>query len=212
MHKFPGLLGKKIGMTQIFDNHGNVVPVTVIQAGPCPVVQVKTEQSDGYNALQLGFGDGRRNLTKPLQGHFKKANVKPTRLLREFRTEQPPQYKPGDVITVEVLDGVEKVDVTGVSKGRGFAGMIKRHGAHRGPESHGSMNVRAPGSIGCSAFPSRVIKGKRMPGHYGAERLTVQNLKLVKINKDKNLILVKGAVPGPAGGYVLVTKAKKASK
>jgi len=208
------ILGKKVGMTQVFKEDGTVVPVTVIQCGPCVVMQVKTQEKEGYNAIQLGFEDKPlKRATKPEIGHAKKANTTPKKFVREVQWDGEGDYKPGQQITVEVLEGIERVDVTGISKGRGFAGVVKRHGFAGGPKTHGqSDRHRAPGSIGQSSFPSRVFKGMRMAGHMGNEKCTVRNLELVKIDKEKNCILVKGAVPGPNGGYVVVRKTNKLGK
>ena len=204
------LLGKKLGMTQIFNQEtGRLSPVTVIQVGPCPVVQVKSEETDGYNAVQLGFGDARPSTTTlPMRGHFKKAGVMPRKLLREFRLDAKPELEVGQELTVELLEGVAKVSVTGVSKGRGFQGGIKRHGFSTGPKTHGSRNYRAPGSIGQCATPARVFKGRRMPGQYGNVRMTTRNLKVQQIDVENNLLLVGGAVPGARNGYVIVRVAE----
>ena len=204
------LLGKKLGMTQIFDQEsGQLSPVTVIQVGPCPVVQVKSEDKHGYNAVQLGFGDARPSTTTlPMRGHFKKAGVMPRKLLREFRLEAKPEYEIGQELTVELLQGAAKVDVTGVSKGRGFQGGIKRHGFSTGPKTHGSRNYRAPGSIGQCATPARVFKGVKMPGQYGNVRMTTRNLKVQQVDVENNLLLVGGAVPGARNGYVIVRVAE----
>jgi large subunit ribosomal protein L3 len=207
-----GLLGKKIGMTQIFsEEDGSVLPVTLIEAGPCLVVQKKTVKTDGYDALQLGFEDIKESkLTKPLLGHFRKSNVTPKRLLKEFRIEEGiDKYNVGQTLTVEIFKEGEFVDVTGTSKGRGFAGVIKRWDFRGGPGSHGSTRHRAPGSIGQSSFPSRVFKGMKMAGRMGNEKVTVQNLKIVKLDPSKNLLVVKGAIAGRNGGLVIVRKAKK---
>jgi len=195
-------------MTGIFSAEGEYIPVTVVQMGPCVVTQVKTESTDGYNAIQLGFGEKRvSRVNKPMKGHFKKSGEKCFRELREFKAETPEKYSPGQIITAEASFQVgEYVDVVGKSKGRGFSGVVKRHGFHGGPETHGSMNHRAPGSIGASAWPSRVIKGRRLPGHYGNERTTVKNLEIVDIRPEEHLILIKGAIPGPKSGVVLVKK------
>lgn len=204
-----GLLGEKIGMTQIFEE-GVVIPVTVVRAGPCYVSQIKTKDTDNYNAIQLAFKDKKeKNTTKPLLGHFKKAGISPKRFLREFRVENVADYKLGQELRVDIFKDVKWVDVTGITKGRGFAGVVKRWNKKRGPESHGSMTVRAIGSIGQHTFPGRVLKGKRMPGHYGVERVTVKNLKLVKIIDEKNLLLIKGAIPGANNGLVIVTPSYK---
>lgn len=208
-----GLLGKKIGMTRIFDDAGNIVPVTVIQAGPCPVLQVKREATDGYTALQLGFETKReKNTTKPLLGHFKKAGTAPLRFVREIRIEDVDGFEVGKAVEVDIFEVGEKVDVIGVSKGRGFAGPMKRHHSSRGPESHGSMYHRRPGSMGSSADPSHVFKGKKLAGHMGAERVTTQNVKVVGIDKDKNLLLLNGSVPGHNNAFVMISKSKKVAR
>jgi len=204
-----GLIGKKLGMTRVFNEAGEVVPVTVLEVGPCTVVQVKRVETDGYNAVQLGFGPKKlTKVNKPMRGHFLKAGLDHGfYILREFRVEDPSQFEPGQVLTLESL-GVEKglrVDVTGKSKGRGFTGAIKRWGFSRQPMSHGAKQVhRKPGSSGASTFPGRVIKGKKMPGHYGNETVTVKNLLVVEVVPEKNLLLVKGAVPGWPTGWVMV--------
>jgi large subunit ribosomal protein L3 len=209
-----GIIGRKVGMTQLFAEDGTVTPVTVIKAGPCVVVQTKTAAGrDGYNAVQLGFVEDKpvrlKNVTKPLRGHFEKTGggLPPTRVLKELRLTDEPDASVGDQIKVDVFADGDKIDVIGTSKGRGFAGTIKRHKFSRGPESHGSMNVREPGSIGQSAYPSRVIKGTRSSGHMGHARVTVQNLTVARVDVDNNLLMVRGAVPGPNGGLVLVKKA-----
>jgi len=204
-----GIIGKKVGMTQIFAPDGTVTPVTVIKAGPCVVVQLKTVSTDGYQAVQLGLVEDKslKNVNKPMKGHFAKAGIPPTRILREFRIDDgSATVNVGDKVLVDQFAEDDLVDVIGTSKGRGFAGFIKRHGFGGGRATHGSMFHRAPGSIGASAYPSRVIKGTRMAGHMGVERKTVKNLKVVKVNTDENLLLVKGAVPGPNGAYVLIRK------
>lgn len=201
-----GLLGKKLGMTQIFEEDGTLVPVTVIQAGPCQVMQIKTREIDGYDAVQLGFEDRKRkNATKPASGHARKAKTEPKRLLREVRTEGKEDMELGQTVTVEIFEKTDRVDVTGTSKGKGFQGVMKRHGFHGQRASHGASKVhRAPGSIGQAADPSRVFKGVSMPGHMGNVRRTVQNLKIVEVDPEKSLLLVKGAVPGHNGSYVIV--------
>jgi large subunit ribosomal protein L3 len=203
-----GLIGKKIGMTQQFDDNGNAIPVTIIQVGPCTVIQKKTEEKDGYLALQLGFIEQkpRRKPNKAQEGHFGKAGLPPTQVLREFSCDDKDEVKEGDQFSVDIFQVGEKVDVVGTSKGKGFAGVIKRWGFHGGKGSHGSMFHRAPGSIGCSADPSRVLKGKKLPGQMGDERVTVKNLSVIETDKEHNLLVVKGAVPGAKGGYVLVKK------
>ena len=204
-----GLLGKKLGMTGLFTPEGNYVPVTVIEAGPCVVTQIKTRAADGYDALQLGFDEKRKSrVNKPLQGHFEKSGGHCFRYLQEFSVEDPGQYNLGQEISVEMFKVGDRVDVVDTSKGRGFSGVIKRHGFHRGPTSHGSRNVRRPGSIGNSAWPAKVIKGKKMPGQYGNDRKTVRNLEIVDIRSDDNVILLKGAVPGALSGLVAVNKPK----
>jgi large subunit ribosomal protein L3 len=206
-----GIIGKKLGMTQIFGPDGTMTPVTVIKAGPCVVVQRKTVSTDGYEAVQLGLVEERspRRVNKPMKGHFEKAGLPPTRILREFRLDGEDSdtgINVGDKVLVDQFAENDLVDVVGTSKGRGFAGFVKRHGFGGGRASHGSMFHRAPGSIGASAFPSRVIKGTRMAGHMGVERKTIKNLRIVKVNTEENIILVKGAVPGPNGAYVLIRK------
>jgi large subunit ribosomal protein L3 len=208
-----GILGKKIGMTRIFDDAGNIVPVTVIQAGPCPVLQVKRVAGDGYSAIQLGFGQRSEKRTpKPMAGHFRKAGAAPQRFVREIRLDDVEGYEVGKAIEVEIFEVGEKVDVTGVSKGRGFAGPMKRHHSSRGPESHGSMYHRRPGSMGASADPSHVFKGKKLAGHMGAARSTTQNVKVVGIDKDNHLLLLNGSVPGHANGFVMIRKSNKAAR
>ena len=206
------IIGKKIGMTQIFDENGKVIPVTVIEAGPCVVSQKKTVEIDGYDAIQMGFGDLRPKLvTKPLKGHFDKSDVAPKRVLKECRFEDTSVYNVGDVIKADVFEAGEKIDVIGTSKGKGWAGVIKRWNFGRLRETHGTgPTVRKGGSIGACSDPSRVFKGKKMSGHLGAERVTVQNLKVAKIDVENNLIAIKGAVPGPNGGIVLIRDSVKA--
>src|SRR3982750_3640525 len=208
-----GIIGRKVGMTQLFAEDGTVTPVTVIKAGPCVVVQTKSAAGrDGYNAVQLGLVEDKpirlKNVTKPLLGHFEKTGggVPPTRVLKEIRLQSEPEAAVGEQVKVDVFADGDKVEVVGKSKGRGFAGTIKRHKFSRGPESHGSMNVREPGSIGQSAYPSRVIKGTKSSGHMGHARVTVQNLTVAKVDVDNNLLMVRGAVPGPNGGLVVVKK------
>ena len=202
------IYGKKIGMTQIFDEQDRLIPVTVIQAAPNKVVQVKTVESDGYEAVQLGFGTIKeKKVNKPMAGHFAKQGAEPTRYLREVRVENAAEYKVGDEQTVAAFADVDTVDVTGISKVKGFAGVMKRYGFGGGPGGHGSHFHRAPGSVGQCATPSRVFKGLRLPGHMGCERVTVKNLSVVKIDEDQNLILVKGAVPGGKNGIVRVRMA-----
>jgi large subunit ribosomal protein L3 len=206
-----GLIGIKVGMTQVFDENGVVVPVTVIKAGPCVVVQKKTKDLDGYEAIQLGLVEFIRpsRVNKPRTGHFKKAGVPPCRVLREFQSvESETPLNVGDQILVnQVFQPMDKVDVVGTSKGKGFAGLVKRHHFAGGAASHGSMFHRAPGSIGASAYPSRVVPGMRAAGHMGSETVTVQNLHVVRIQEQENILLVKGAIPGPNGKYVVIKKA-----
>jgi large subunit ribosomal protein L3 len=209
-----GIIGRKMGMTQLFAEDGTVTPVTVIKAGPCVVIQTKSAAGrDGYNAVQLGFVEDKpvrlKNVTKPLRGHFEKtgAGTPPTRVLKEIRQTDEVEASVGDQVKVDLFADGDKIDVVGRSKGRGFAGTIKRHKFQRGPESHGSMNVRAPGSIGQSAYPSRVIKGTRSSGHMGDARVTAQNLTVAKVDVENNILMVRGAVPGPNGGLLIVKKA-----
>ncbi len=207
------MIGKKIGMTQIFDEAGNVIPVTVIEAGPCVVVQKKTVENDGYNSVQLGYGDVKvKNVTKPMQGHFKKADVACKRTLKEFRLDDCDAVNVGDVLKADVFAVGDAVDVSGTSKGKGFQGTIKRNNNARLKETHGTGPVhRHAGSMGACSSPSRIFKGKALPGHMGAEKVTVQNLEVVKIDVENNLIALKGAIPGPKGGIVcIVDSVKKA--
>ena len=205
------LIGKKLGMTQIFDENGTVIPVTVIEAGPCVVAQVKTSDKDGYEAVQLGFGEVKEHkLNKPVKGHFAKANVTAKKHLREFRLDSIEGIKVGDELKADVFAAGEKIDVQGTSKGKGFQGVIKRHGQHRGPMGHGSMYHRRPGSMGPTSTPGRVFKGKKLPGHMGRVTVTIQNLDVVKVDLDKNVILVKGSVPGPKGAILKIKSAVKA--
>ena len=207
------LIGKKVGMTQIFDEKGNVVPVTVIEAGPCSVVQVKSVETDGYDAIQLGFGAVKEyKVNKPVKGHFAKAKVTPMKHLREFRVSDVSSVKVGDEIKVDTFVAGESVDIQGITKGKGFQGVIKRHGQSRGPMGHGSMYHRRPGSMGSTSTPGRVFKGKKLPGHMGRVTITIQNLDVVRVDMDKNVILVKGSVPGPKGAILKVKSAVKASK
>ena len=205
------IIGKKVGMTQIFDEKGNVVPVTVIEAGPCVVVQRKTVENDGYAAVQIGFGDiSIKNVTKPLKGHFEKSDVAPKRTLREFRLDDCSALNVGDIIKADTFASGDRVDVVGTSKGKGYAGAIKRWNFQRLKESHGTGPVaRHAGSLGACSSPSRVYKGMKGAGHLGAERVTVQNLTVVKIDAENNLIAVKGAVPGPRGGVVMLSDSVK---
>ena len=206
------ILGKKIGMTQVFTEDGQLIPVSVIQAGPCQVVQKKTEEVDGYTAVQVGYEDKKeRRANKPEKGHFQKANVPVKKYLKEFKLDNAAELNVGDELTVEQFADGDVLDVTGTSKGHGFAGTIKRWGTHRGPMTHGSHYHRGPGSLGACSDPSRVFKGKKMPGHYGVVKVTIQNLDLVKIDKERNLLLVKGSIQGPKGGLVVVRNAVKAN-
>ena len=206
------ILGKKIGMTQVFTEDGQLIPVSVIKAGPCQVVQKKTEEVDGYTAVQVGYEDKKeRRANKPEKGHFQKANVPVKKYLKEFKLDNAAELNVGDELTVEQFADGDVLDVTGTSKGHGFAGTIKRWGTHRGPMTHGSHYHRGPGSLGACSDPSRVFKGKKMPGHYGVVKVTIQNLDLVKIDKERNLLLVKGSIPGPKGGLVVVRNAVKAN-
>ena len=206
------IIGKKVGMRQIFDESGKVIPVTVIEAGPCVVIQKKTTENDGYEAVQLGFGDVKATrLTKPMQGHFTKANVAAKKTLKEFRLAGSADLNVGDVIKADTFEVGDSVDVSGTSKGKGFAGAIKRHNQHRLKETHGTGPVhRQAGSMGACSSPSRIYKGKGMPGHMGAEKVTVQNLEIVKVDSENNLIAVKGAIPGAKGGVVVITDSVKA--
>ena len=208
-----GIIGKKIGMTQIFDDEaGKVIPVTVVEAGPCVVVQKKTVDNDGYAALQLGFGDVKvQRMNKPMKGHFDKADFACKKTLKEFRFEDCDSLNVGDIIKADTFTVGDIVDVSGTSKGKGFAGAIKRHNQHRLKETHGTGPVhREAGSMGACSSPSRIFKGKGMPGHMGAEQVTVQNLEIVKIDEENNLIAIKGAVPGPKGGIVCIIDSVKA--
>ncbi len=207
-----GMIGKKLGMTQVFATDGTVTPVTVIEAGPCVVLQLRTPERDGYAAVQLGWVDPRaaRHATKADKGHHAKAGVPPTRHRREFALLPDASVKPGDPISVGIFDGVGKVDVIGTSKGKGFQGVMRRHNFRGGRASHGSMFHRAPGSIGSSSFPSRVFKGMRAPGHMGSDRITAKNLDVVRIVAERNLLLVRGSVPGAVGSMVLIRKSKQA--
>ena len=206
------IIGKKIGMTQLFDENGNIVPVTVVEAGPCVVVQRKTTESDGYEAVQIGFGAvSDKKLTKALKGHFAKADVAAKRVLREFRLEDLSAIAVGDIIKADTFAPGDKVDVCGTSQGKGYAGTIKRWHNHRLKETHGSGPVhRHAGSNGACSSPSRVFKGKRLPGHMGSQRVTVQNLDIVKVDAENNLIAIRGAVPGPKNGFVYITDSVKA--
>ena len=204
-----GLIGKKLGMTGIYTPDGERVPVTVLQVGPCVITQIKTLATDGYNALQLGFGEKKASrINKPIAGHLKKSGQEGFAFLREVSVDNPDEFSLGQTISPDMFKVGERVEVTGRSKGRGFAGVIKRHGFHGGKKTHGSHSHRIPGSIGCSATPAKVIKGKKMPGHFGDERNTVRNLEIVDIRPEQNLIMIKGAVPGSKSGLVSINKLK----
>ncbi len=208
-----GIIGRKIGMTQIFDEKGNVIPVTVIETGVNVVSQVKTIETDGYNAIQLGFGEIKdKHITKPEAGHFAKAKLANKKHLREFRLADISTYTVGTEVKADVFAAGDKIDVQGTSKGKGFQGVIKRHGQSRGPMGHGSMYHRRPGSMGATSTPGRVFKGKKLPGHMGKVTVTIQNLDVVKVDMDKNVLLVKGSVPGPKGAILKVKAAVKATK
>ena len=207
-----GILGKKIGMTQIFTEHGEVIPVTVVEAGPVVVTQVKTTENDGYTAIQVGFGDAKeKSLNKPQKGHLAAANTL-KKHLKEFRVDSVEGYTVGQEIKADLFAAGELIDVTGISKGKGFQGPIKRHGQSRGPETHGSRYHRRPGSMGACSYPGRVFKNKKLAGHMGSVKVTVQNLEVVRVDADKNFILVKGAIPGAKGSVVTLKEAVKASK
>ena len=205
------ILGTKIGMTQIFNEDGKVVPVTVVLAGPCTVVQKKTVETDGYEAVQVGYGEVKeKSLNKPMKGHFAKADTAAKKYLREFRLEDVASLNVGDEIKADIFEAGEKVDVTGISKGKGFAGPMKRWGLHRGPMTHGSGYHRGSGSMGACSSPGRVMKGKKLPGHMGVDTVTVQNLEVVQVNAEENIILIKGAVPGSKGGLITIKNSVKA--
>ena len=206
-----GIIGKKIGMTQIFDEKGNVIPVTVIETAGNIVAQIKTKDCDGYEAIQLGYGEIKdKHINKPEAGHFAKAKLANKKHLREFKVDSIENYKVGDEVKADIFVAGEKVDIQGTSKGKGFQGVIKRHGQHRGPMGHGSMYHRRPGSMGACATPGRVFKGKKLPGHMGRVTVTIQNLDIVRVDMDKNVILVKGSVPGAKGAILKVKSAVKA--
>jgi len=204
------LLGKKLGMTQMFNKEGNLVPVTLIQAGPCNILQIKNKENDGYSAIQVGFEERKKKrATKAEIGHCSKAKTGVKKLVREFRDDTlDAEYELGQVLTVDVFDGVEVIDITGTSKGKGFAGVMKRWGFHGGPATHGCTTPRGAGSVGAGTDPGRVLKGKKMAGRMGGDKCTVRNLDVIKIDKDRNLMFVKGAVPGPNGGYVIIRKSR----
>jgi large subunit ribosomal protein L3 len=203
-----GLIGKKVGMTQVYAEDGRAIPVTVIEAGPCVVVQRKSAPKDGYSAVQLGLVEARKvkSVPKPMKGHFEKAGLPPCRVLREFKVEAGSEVKVGDKISVELFSPGDEITIVGVSKGKGFQGVVKRHHFRGGAATHGSMFHRAPGSIGASAFPSRVLKGMRAGGHMGSDRVTVRNVKVVRVDTESNTLVVKGAVPGSGGGYLVINK------
>ena len=206
------IIGKKVGMTRIFDETGKVIPVTVIEAGPCTVVQKKTVENDGYDSVQLGFEDlADKKVTKPMKGHFEKAGVSAKKYLKEFRLENCAAYNVGDVLKADVFAAGDKIDVVGISKGKGYAGVVKRWNAHSQEHTHGVGPVhRSVGSTGANTDPSRVMPGKHMPGHLGAEQVTVQNLEVVKVDAEANMIAIRGAVPGPKGGVVFIKNTVKA--
>ncbi|MDR3216156.1 MAG: 50S ribosomal protein L3 [Clostridiaceae bacterium] len=204
------IIGRKLGMSQLFTADGKVIPVTVIEAGPCPVVQVKTKERDGYEAVQVAFGEIKpQNVTQPLTGHFKKANTAPKRYLKELKLDNAATYKAGDLILAKTFVAGDRIDVVGVTKGRGFSGVIQRWNQTTGPMAHGSGYHRGVGSMGANSDPSRVFKNKHMPGQYGSEQVTIQNLSVVRVDETKNLIFIKGAVPGPKGGMVVVRSTVK---
>jgi len=205
-----GLLGRKSGMTQVYDESGTAIPVTVLEAGPCVVVQVKTEDRDGYTALQLGFGEASRQEreNQAYAGHFERAGVDPRKHVREFPVGSVDEYEPGDEVTVDIFGDVERVDVRGTTRGRGFSGLVRRHGASTGPKSHGSRNIRKPGATGQAADPSRVFKGKKMPGQYGAKKDMQENLDVVRVDTERDALLVKGSVPGHEEGVVEILYSK----
>lgn len=207
------IIGKKLGMTQVYDGANTLVPVTVIEAGPCPVTQIKTAQRDGYEAVQIGFGAQKtQRMSKPELGHLKKAGAEPLRKLAEFRVENASEFKLGDVITVAKFSEGQMVDIIGTTKGRGFQGVMKRYNFDGQPQTHGHMMHRRPGSVGCRQTPGHVYKGRKMPGHMGQVRRTTQNHPIVKILEDKNILLIKGSIPGAKGDIVIVRPAKKAKK
>ncbi|SCZ08767.1 50S ribosomal protein L3 [Alkaliphilus peptidifermentans] len=208
-----GIVGKKVGMTQVFNEDGLVIPVTVIEVEPNVVTQVKTVEKDGYNALQIGYGTIKeKNVSKPMKGHFSKAGVTYKRLVKEFKVENPSEFTVGQEIKADLFKAGDKVDITGISKGKGFQGVIKRHGQSRGPMAHGSRYHRRPGSMGATSTPGRVFKGKKLPGHMGNVKITVQNLEIVMVDINKNVLLVKGAVPGPRKGLLTINETIKQGK
>lgn len=211
MREEVGIIGKKIGMTQVFQEDGSVTPATLVEAGPCLVIQKKTKSKDGYEAIQLGFlPKDNKKVNKPLSGHFKRAGVSPVYHIREFRVQDTARYELGQVLTAEIFKPGDIVDVTGMSKGRGFTGVMKRHGFHGAPGSHGTHEYfRHGGSVGSATYPHHVFKGKRMPGHHGNQRITIQNIKVLDVREDQNLILLKGGIPGSRNGLILIRSAIK---
>ena len=209
-----GIIGRKVGMTQVYAEDGSAIPVTVIQAGPCVVVQRKSREKDGYSAVQLGLVESRKikRIGKPMEGHFKRASLPPCRVLREFRVEDGAELNVGDKVSVSLFAPGDDVSVVGTSKGKGFQGVVKRHHFRGGDATHGSMFHRAPGGIGASAYPSRVLKGMRAAGHMGSDRVTARNLTVVRVDTENNLLVVQGAVPGAGGGYVLIRKGRSAAR
>ena len=205
-----GIIGKKVGMTQVYAEDGQAIPATVIEAGPCVVVQRKSKEKDGYSAVQMGLVERRavKRVTKAMKGHFGKAGLPPCRVLREFPVEAASEVKVGDKVSVEVFAAGDEISVTGISKGKGFQGVVKRHHFRGGAATHGSMFHRAPGSIGASAFPSRVLKGMRAAGHMGSERVTIRNVKVVRVDSGNNILVVRGSIPGAGGSYVVIRKKK----
>lgn len=202
----PGILGNKIGMTQIFDDVGNIIPVTLIKAGPCVVTQIKTTLTDGYNAIQIGYGEVKsKALTQPQFGHLNKLNIKPLKYLKEYKIENPEDFTIGQILTTETFNLGDLINITGKSSGKGFSGLQKRHNFSRGPMTHGSKNHRAPGSIGMGTSPGRVLPGKRMAGQLGNKNVNIKKLKIVKINTDENILVVKGSIPGKPGNLVSIT-------
>jgi large subunit ribosomal protein L3 len=211
--RMKAIIGRKLGMTRVFNEDGTAVPVTVIEAGPCVVTEIRTRQKDGYEAVQLGFDPARKkSVTKPVMGQFERAGVSPMRKLSEFRVDDSDDFELGQEITVDVFEAGQLIDVTGWSRGRGFQGVIKRHGMGRGRETHGNRNHRRPGSIGQSATPSRVWKGKKLPGRMGGSRVTIKDLSVVQVDGAKNILLVRGAVPGASNGYLLIESASGRAK
>ena len=206
---YSGLIGKKLGMMSLFGNDGRYVPVTAVEVGPCVITQVKTREKDGYDALQLAFGArSKHRINRPSKGHLAKSGLSSCSFMGEVPVEKPDKYKPGQEISLDIFKVGERVDITGTTKGRGFSGVIKRHGFHGGKKTHGSRSHRIPGSIGCSATPSKVIKGKKLPGRYGHARRTIRNIQIVDIRPDQYLLFLKGAVPGPKSGLLRITMSK----